>query len=410
MLFKHISAIHLFTASIFSFTALAGPDAKDFMNGIPPKADALVNHTNWYIGPYNRWGLQHVREVTSTVEISRGDRSEYRLKSNLKPVVEVPLDDVHGEKGTIQDWLDASYTDGFLVLHKGKVLTEVYMNSMDVRSRHNFFSMSKSFVGNLAGILAERGQLDLEAKVTDYVPELKGSAYEGATVRHVLDMTIGMTFTEDYDDPDSDVYRYSRGSNSSNTEGLTMYNVLPTLKPGGEHGDKFHYITANTDALGWIVSRAANRPLAELVSTEIWSKLGAERDAYAISDLNGIPFMGGGLNTTLRDAARFGLMMSRGGKIDGEQVVPEAFVKDIQESAFDTGFPGIQYRNQWWVYTELNAFAASGVAGQKILVVPDSDLVIVKLSSWPALSGYHEKGRAYDWRAWQAIIDYVKEL
>jgi hypothetical protein len=407
---KNILRFFLLAALTIGVHSFAGPDSDDFMNGIPPKAEALVNHSNWYIGPYNRWGLQHVREVTSTVEISRGDTSVHRLKSKPAPIVEIALTDLDGNEGTISDWLKASYTDGFLVLHKGKVLTEVYMNGMHRRSHHNFFSMSKSFVGNLAGILAERGQLDLNAKVTAYVPELKGSAYEGATVRHVLDMTIGMTFSEDYDDPDSDVYRYSRGSNSANTEGLTMYNVLPTLKPGGEHGEKFHYITANTDALGWIVSRAANRPLAEMVSTEIWSKLGAERDAYAISDLNGIPFMGGGLNTTLRDAARFGLMMSQGGKIDGRRVVPEAFIKDIQESAFDTGFPGTSYRNQWWVYPDFNAFAARGVAGQQIMIVPDSELVIVKLSSWPALSGYNEEGRQYDQRATVAIVDYIMGL
>ncbi|HIB53242.1 MAG TPA: class C beta-lactamase-related serine hydrolase, partial [Nitrospirales bacterium] len=291
--------------------------------------------------------MQHVREITSTIEISRGDGSVYQLPSTPKPISDIPVNNLDGEAGTIGYWLEASYTDGFLVLHEGNILAEVYMNSMSDDSYHNFFSMSKSFTGNLAGIIADRGQLDTNAKISKYVPEMKDGAYSNATVRHLLDMTVGIKYTEIYDDPDSDIYVYARASNASpNPDGLTLYDVLPKYPKEGEHGAQFHYVTANTDALGWVVQRASKRHLAELLSTEIWAKLGAERDAYVISDLNRTPWMGGGLNTTLRDAARFGLMMEQGGKINGKQVVPADFIKDIQKNAIDIGAPGQGYRNQ----------------------------------------------------------------
>lgn len=408
-----VTAISLATivARLTSSPAYAGPNASDFMQGIPPAPETRVDKTNWFMGPYNRWGLQHIREIVATTEISRGDGPVYPLPSTPKPIDKVQVTNMDGKKVSIADWLNESYTDGFLVLHKGKILTEVYMNSMTERSYHNFFSMSKSFTGTLAGILADRGELETDAKVSSYVPEMKGGAYGDASVRHLMDMTVGIKYVEDYDDPESDIYIYAMSSNANlNPKRLTLYDVLPRFPKEGEHGDKFHYVTANTDALGWVVQRASNRHLAELISTEIWAKLGAERDAYVITDLNGTAWMGGGLNTTLRDAARFGLMMSQEGSINGSQVVPASFVKDIQENAIDTGLPGNHYRNQWWVYPQWNAFAARGVAGQTIVIVPEQELVIVKLSSWPALSGYHPKGRAYDMRALKAIIDYVNQL
>ncbi len=389
----------------------ARPGADDFMKGSPPPLESRVTKANWYVGPHNRWGLQHVREITPTTEISRGEGPVSPLPTNSQPIKDIPVTNIEGKEVTIADWLVDSYTDGFLVLHKGSILTEVYMNSMTEKSYHNFFSMSKSFTGNLAGILAGRGLLDMNNVVASYVPEMKDSAYGDATVRQLIDMTIGISYSEDYDDPDSDVYRYSRGANSNpNPDGLTLYDLLPAFKKEGEHGQKFRYVTANTDALGWVIQRAANRHLAELLATEIWGKLGAERDAYVISDLNGTPFLGGGLNTILRDAARFGLMMQQGGSINGVHVVPADWIKDIQTNSFKTGYPGISYRNQWWVYPDMDAFAARGVAGQEIMIIPERELVIVKLSSWPTLNGYHKGGRAYDRRATEAIIEYVAGL
>jgi len=396
--------------SVLALSAEHGSDGSKFMYGAPPAPETIVSKSNWFVGPYNRWGLQHVREITPTTEISRGDGPVYPLVKNDLSIEDLTLPTIEGQKGTVNDWLKASYTDGFLVLHKGEIVSEVYMNNMTDKSYHNFFSMSKSFTGTLAGILEDRGQLDFKSKVSRYVPEMLGGAYGNATVRQLLDMTIGIKYSEDYDDPNADVYAYAAASNANvNPRRLALYDVLPKFKKQGNHGDKFHYVTANTDALGWVLQRASNRSLAELLTTEIWSKIGAERDAYVISDLNGTPWMGGGMNSTLRDAGRFGLMMLRKGNINNEQVVAEKFVADIQKNNIATGFPGISYRNQWWVNSSQGYYAAQGVAGQRIMVLPDLDLVVVKFSSWPALSGYHPKGRSYDARALNVIAQHFQK-
>ena len=161
--------------------------------------------------------------------------------------------------------------------------------------------------------------------------------------------------------------------------------------------------------MGWVLERATNRDLVDLLSTEIWSKLGAEHDAYVIADLNNTPWVGGGINATLRDAARFGLMMLKEGNINGNQVVSKDFVKDIQRNAINTGYWGVSYRSQWWVNKNLGSFSAEGVSGQVIMIFPIHDLIIVKFSSWPSLSGYHDKGWMYDLRAYKAIINFLNK-
>jgi len=399
------------TALSFYVPVAFAADAKDFMVGAPPAVETRVDKSNWAYGPHNRWGLQHVREITSTQGISKGDGEIRALPEKLQDIASISLETLDGKPGTISDWLDSSYTDGFLILHKGNIITETYMNSMTDDSYHNFFSMSKSFTGSLAGLLIESGDLDTTAKVAQYVPEMVGGAYAEATVRQLMDMTVGIAYSEDYDDPEADVFAYAASSNANpNPKGLTLYGVLPTFKKAGQHGEKFHYVTANTDALGWVLQRASGRDLAELLTTEIWSKIGAEQDAYVISDLDGTPWLGGGLNATLRDAGRFGLMMLHDGKNGNDQVIPSTFVDDVQASAIETGYPGVSYRSQWWVDVKNENYSAVGVAGQRILIAPEQDLVVVKFSSWPALSGYHAEGRAYDARALQAIIDHVETL
>lgn len=381
--------------------------AGDFMTGFPPEPDGQVTRVNWYLGPHNRWGLQHVQEIMPTQQVSTQGAKVLALESEPLPVLGLKVEDLNGEEVTLLQWLHDSYTDGFLVLYKGKVVVETYLNDMEPDTLHNLFSMSKSYLGTIAGMLIDRGILNPDAPVIDYVPEMAGSAYGDALVRHVLDMNLGIRYVEDYADPESDVFRYSRAMTSvGNPDGLGLYDVLPTFKKEGKHGEHFHYVTANTDALGWIVQRASGRSLTELLSTEIWSKIGAEQDAVIVSDIKRTPFIGGGFNTTLRDSARFGLMMVNGGKVGDQQIVPPAFIQDVQTFAIETGYPGTQYRSQWWVMPKEEGYRASGVAGQKIFVLPKLDLVVVKFSSWPTLGGYADGGREYDDRALRSIMDY----
>lgn len=383
------------------------PLAGDFMFDPHLGGDYRVTKETWAFGPHNRWGLQHVREITSTATVSRGDGPVRAFESKPKPVLDLKVKRPDGEMVTVKRWLHDSYTDGFLILYKDKVATEVYMNDMEPESLHNLFSMSKSYLGVLCGMLIERGILNPDAPITDYVPELEGSVYGDALVRHLLDMNVGIAFDEDYANPDSDIFRHAFATNALGDAGdLTLRKVLTTFKKEGEHGQGFHYVTANTDALGWVAERAAGRSLIEMLSTEIWSKIGAEQDAAIIVDLDRTTFIGGGFNTTLRDSARFGQMMLHRGKVGETQVVPESFIKDIETFSIPTRNKGTRYRSQWWVESQYEAIAASGVAGQDIIVVPNKELVIVKFSSWPTLDDYGEDSDRYDQSAYEAILTY----
>jgi CubicO group peptidase (beta-lactamase class C family) len=167
------------------------------------------------------------------------------------------------------------------------------------------------------------------------------------------------------------------------------------VQPQGEHGKAFAYKTVNTDVLGWVIARATGRNVAQLLSEKIWSRLGGEQDAYFTVDSIGTPFAGGGLNTGLRDLARFGEMLRNGGRFNGQQIVPQAVVDDIRGGADKQAFASAgytllkdwSYRSMWWVTDkEGGAFMARGVHGQRIYVDPRAEMVIVRYASHPMAS------------------------
>jgi hypothetical protein len=236
--------------------------------------------------------------------------------------------------------------------------------------------------------------------VVEYVPELANSAFGDATLRQLLDMTTALKFSEDYADPTAEVWAHARAGNPlpkpKNYSGPRSYfEFLQTVKKQGEHGEAFGYKTANTDALGWIIARVTGRSVAVLLSERIWRHLGAEQDAYFSVDSIGTPFAGGGLNTGLRDLARFGEMVRNNGRFNGRQIVPEAAIKDIRSGGDRAVFakagykllPGWSYRNMWWVTNnEHGAFAARGVHGQAVYIDPEAEMVIARYASHPVAS------------------------
>jgi CubicO group peptidase (beta-lactamase class C family) len=229
------------------------------------------------------------------------------------------------------------------------------------------------------------------------VPELAASAFGSATVRQVMDMTTGIKFSENYADPNAEVWAHGAAGNplpkpKDYTGPRSYYEFLQTVKPEGVHGEAFHYRTANTDALGWILARVTGKSVAQLLSDRIWSQMGAEQDAYMSVDSIGTPFAGGGLSTGLRDLARFGEMIRNNGVANGRQIVPAMAVADIRRGASQADFakagyaqlPGWSYRNMWWVtHNEHGAFAARGVHGQTIYIDPKAEMVIARFASHP---------------------------
>jgi CubicO group peptidase (beta-lactamase class C family) len=380
------------------------PAALGWMVGSPPPSDRIVRFEDgsYWRFPQMRWSVSNFRQLMPTVNVSRGLGAPSELKRALRDDIDaltfLPLES--DQRMTWRESLLANYTDGIIVLHKGRVVYERYFGVLRPEGKHGVMSLTKSFVGTLAVMMVAEGMLDPQRKVADYVPELATSAFGNATVRQVMDMTTGIRFSENYADPAAEVWAHAAAGNPlpkpPDYQGpRSYYEFLQTVRPEGVHGEAFHYRTANTDALGWILARVSGRTVAQLLSERIWSKLGAEQDAYMSVDSIGTPFAGGGLNTGLRDLARFGEMVRNDGRCNGRQVVPKAAVADIRRGANKDDFAkanytllkGWSYRNMWWVsHNAHGTFMARGVHGQALYIDPAAEMVIARFASHPVAS------------------------
>ena len=397
-------------------------DKLGYMSTFPPLDAQRIDLTNSYKYPQLRWVTQHLRELVPTHNIRHGSAPVAVLPVASKPIGSFVFDDDKGNKTTIDDWFKSSYSDAIVVLHKGRIVYERYDNQMKPWTPHLLFSVTKSFTGLMAAQLAHEGKIDPGALVTKYVPELAGSAWGDMLVRDVMDMTGAVRFREVYTDPTTEIFGYNWASGlmprPPGYQGKTnIYEFLKTLPKEGEHGAGFVYRTVHSEVLGWIVSRATNRHWADLMSENIWQKLGMEEDAYVMVDSVGTPLQGAGLNATARDLARFGEMLRRGGEFNGQRIFDKAvledtFVKGGDREKFKAGGmpfrPGYSYRNQWWMLHNADgAYEASGVHGQMIHVNPAAEMVVVKLASHPvAGAGFTH---AMTLKAWAALAQAVRQ-
>ncbi|MHC8315307.1 serine hydrolase domain-containing protein [Pseudomonas sp. LB3P31] len=385
----------------FPDAAASDPAKLGWMVGSPPPADRTVRFADgsYFQFPAMRWSVSNFRQLMPTVNVSRGPGAPVALESALRQDIDALSFSPLGtqESMTWEQSLAATYTDGIVVLQRGKIVYERYFGVLDSQGQHAAMSVTKSVVGTLGATLVSEGQIDEDRRVVEYVPELAGSAFANATVRQVLDMTTGLKFSEDYADPKADVWAHGRAGSplpfaKEYTGPRSYFEFLQTVQPQGEHGAAFAYKTVNTDVLGWIIARATGRNVAQLLSERIWSRLGAEQDAYFTVDSIGTPFAGGGLNTGLRDLARFGEMLRNDGRFNGQQIVPKAVIDDIRRGGDKQAFAkagydllkGWSYRSMWWVTDKQGgAFMARGVYGQRIYVDPKAELVIVRYASHP---------------------------
>jgi CubicO group peptidase (beta-lactamase class C family) len=388
-------------APAFPDAAASDPAVLGWMQGSPPPADKVIRYSDlsMYRFPQIRWSFANFRQLAPTRNIWRGDGRPAELPRALRGDIDGVTFQPLGREGTMtwQESLAANYTDAILVLHKGKIVYERYFGVMTPHTQHMAMSVTKSFFGTLGAMLVEEGTLDPGARVPQYIPELKDTAFGDATVRQVLDMTTGVRYSEKYSDPDAEIWAHVRaGSVFPRPPGYdgpqSFYEFLQTLKKEGEHGKAFAYKTVNSDVLGWLIRRATGRSVGDLLSERIWQKLGAEEDGYILVDTVGNEFAGGGLNVTLRDLARFGEAMRLDGRFNGQQIVPKAVVEDIRRGG-DRGhfaqagyatLPGWSYRNQWWVsHNDHGAYSARGIHGQTIYIDPKAEMVIARFASYP---------------------------
>ncbi|MEH2484700.1 serine hydrolase domain-containing protein [Bradyrhizobium sp. AZCC 2230] len=380
-------------------SAETDPETLGWMRGFPPAPDRTITFQNGSFRsfPELRWAWSNIRQLVPTVNVWRGAGPASplpRAEQDIGGVVSTTMD---GRPMTFANMLEETYTDGIAVLHRGRLIYERYFGALKPHKPHIAMSVTKSFTGTLAGILIAEGKIDPQAPVTDYVPELKASAFGDARVREAMDMTTALAYTEIYTDKNSAVWGLRRANGMApippDYEGATnIFEFLVAQTKQGEHGQAFAYKTVNSDVLAWIVRRASGMTLSDLLSERIWAPMGAEEDAHYHVDRIGTESGGGGLSTSLRDLARFGETIRNFGRFNGRQIVPSSVVEDIVRGgdpekfkpAGYTTLPGASYRNQWWVtHNAHGAYMARGVHGQGIYIDPKAEMVIARYASHP---------------------------
>lgn len=348
----------------------------------------------WQEAPHNRWAFAHLGELLPTAAVSRRfpvarDTATGRLTALISQIPD------------LEERLESSYTDAFLVLRRNEVIAEYYRPGFAPDDRHLVMSVSKSMCGLVVGALVDSEDIDPDALVTAYVPELAGSAYDQATVQHVLDMAIHIDYNEDYVDPASEVQTHDRSAGWRTRRAgdpKDTYEFLTTLTGSGAVGT-FQYCSANTDVLAWIIERVTGLRYSYALSKHLWSKLDADRDAAITVDSSGFGFANGGVSCTARDLARVGQLMLDGGKAPGGTVVSEGWVRSIFEggdpgamagSSFTGIHPKGSYTRQWWCTgNERGIVTGIGIHGQYLWLDPSADAVIVQLSTWPDPDSEH---------------------
>ncbi|PIF53577.1 serine hydrolase [Flavobacterium sp. 2] len=399
------------------------PARMGWMIGSPPPTDRIprFDDGSFFQFPALRWSVAHMRQFMPTVNVSRGLGASIPILTNFNRDIDkvkfVPLGETKAM--TWEESLEKVYADGVIVMHHGKIVYEKYFGALTIDGQHAAMSVTKSFTGTLGIILAKEGLIDTEKTVSYYVPELKNSAFGDATVRQVMDMTTALQFSEDYADPNAEIWKFSAAGNPlpkpKDYDGpRTYYEYLPTVKKKGIHGDAFGYKTVNSDVLGWIIARVTGKSVPEVLSERIWRKIGAEQDGYFSVDAIGTPFAGGGFNLGLRDMARFGQLILNDGKVGQEQIIPKAAIDDIRKGGDKKAFvkagysllKGWSYRNMWWITNnDHGAFCARGVHGQVIYVDPKADMVIVRFASNPVAG--NTANDPYSLPAYDAVAKYL---
>lgn len=307
---------------------------------------------------------------------------------------------------SIQGFIKDSQTTGFLVLKNGNVAYENYWLGHEQDKQHISFSVAKSFVSALMGIAIEEGFVtSIEQAVTDYVPELVGSGYEGVSIKDVLQMSSGVSFNEDYEDFNSDINRFSRAT----AFGTSLDDFSATLVREKEPGTFHHYVSIDTQVLGMVLTRATGKSLSYYLSEKIWQPLGMEHQAFWLADDYNMELALGGLNVSLRDYAKLGwLYLNQGSWTDNQQntqqIVPKQWVIDsitadaphlVAGESNPASSSSSGYGYQWWLPLGAeDEFAAQGIYNQYIYVDPDQNLVIVKNSA-----NYRFTDKSLNWSA-----------
>lgn len=345
---------------------------------------------NW-LDPDNRaWGFQHVRELVPSSQI-RGCSAPRPLPvnvSDLGPRV-VMAGDV-----ALDDYVTTRDVNGLLVMHRGIVRYETYRHGLAPRTPHLLMSVSKSVTASVAGILVHRGYLATDLRISEIIPGLRGTGWDGATVEDLLDMRAGIAFDESDEDPESDLFTYEQiyqWRPLREDLPLDIRDWMAALPADGTHGGPFEYQSIVTDMLAWVLESVTHVRIAELISRLLWRPIGAEEDAYITVDRYGNGQADGGICATLRDIARLGELWRNGGVWDDQEVIPRAWIEQTLHPAWVPATSEFYSRHWWVVDPDRALFAARGYCGQAVYVDTAAELVVAVLSAWPEHTAEREQ-------------------
>lgn len=360
----------------------------------PQRDPARATIANWRATPFSRWAFHNVREIISSVEIRNAPQDIWTLPASPLPLADFNLSASDGPAWSLETFLRATSTDAIVVMRNGRIVYEAYENGNAAHTPHIIMSATKAVVGLTAGILHASGDLEIDAPVSHYVPEVGATAYEGATIRHLLDMRTGVRLD------DNQLRAYKAASNwvptTPNEANAALHAFFVDLEaPCVGHGGPFRYLSANTDLLGWAIERATGQAFASLVSELLWKPMGAEDRAYIAVDRKGAARCAGGLCATVRDFARIGQLVASGGRRGGRDIVPTPWIDDIAKygdraawregewaATFAPISTNISYRSGWYVTDDRpQILFAMGAHGQNLYVDRANQIVIAKMSS-----------------------------
>jgi CubicO group peptidase (beta-lactamase class C family) len=338
--------------------------------------------------------------------------TESRIISGGKKIYPIPTEAPLEFGIDVDAYMKDQRTAALVIVHDGKVRFEKYGLDLDPGKRWTSFSVAKSLTSTLVGAAIKDGYIkSIEDKVSDYIPDLRGSAYDDVTIKQLLTMTSGVQWNEDYGDPKSDVALFNAHKAEPGVDVTVSY--MRKLKREAPPGTKWVYKTGETNLIGVLASSATGKNLSDYLSEKIWRPFGMEQDASWLLGSTGHEISGCCIQAATRDFARFGLFMLGGGIADGKPVLPDGWIAEATMKQVDTARPGYGYGYQWWTWDD-GTYMARGIFGQGIFIDPKRKLVIASNSNWPQASdlqgGDQDKKRSAFYKQVQLAIDREAKL
>ena len=372
-------------------------DINKIMKGSPPPIEYQVTLDNWRKYPFNSWSFVNVRNLIPTSPIYNNPDKKVILQKQLIGIDDLVID----HKNTsykLKEIFKICHTDAFLVMHKGKIKFEFYDKFTRFNTPHIIFSVSKSLTSLLTGILVEKKVININNYISHILPETKGTAYEDATVRNVLDMSIASGFIEDYTGQ-AEIFKKYRSStgwdlpetNSTQTvKGL--HDFLSSMpKSNQKHGKKYHYCSPHSDLLGWIIERASGENYSKIMADLLFKKAGINHEANVTVDKWGASRAAGGISVSPYDLLLLSELVRNHGSNKNGQVIPAAWIEDFVNNKNNNSylnqdnlerFPNGNYRSKWYqTGFKDNEYCAIGIHGQNIWINPQKEITIVRMSS-----------------------------